>query len=169
MIKVAVDLPAPQKEAHTDAQAESAVVNVDIGTQALASFRESVANSQIFERGWFRSGLPALSQWLTADLQTAEPIKSAMRTLVASIADDVEAKLLKEDTARLALLASIPTDREATTAITSALDLWAERSHTELRDELDEAFSARNWHGGSSSGASTTWPCFRKRSSSVAG
>lgn len=146
MVKVAVDLPAPQTEAHTDAQAESAVINVDVGTQALASFRESVANSQIFERGWFRSGLPALSQWLTADLQTAEPIKPAMRTLVTSIADDVEAKLLKEDTARLALLASIPTDREATTAIISALDLWAERSHTELRDELDEAFSARNWH-----------------------
>lgn len=146
MVKLAVDLPAPQKEAPTDAQAESAVINVDIGTQALASFRESVANSQIFERGWFRSGLPALSQWLTADLQTAEPIKPAMRTLVTSIADDVEAKLLKEDTARLTLLASIPTDREATTAITSALDLWAERSHTELRDELDEAFSARNWH-----------------------
>jgi hypothetical protein len=146
MVKVAVDLPAPQTEAHTDAQAESAVINVDVGTQALASFRESVANSQIFERGWFRSGLPALSQWLTADLQTAEPIKPAMRTLVTSIADDVEAKLLKEDTARLALLASIPTDREATAAIISALDLWAERSHTELRDELDEAFSARNWH-----------------------
>jgi hypothetical protein len=26
------------------------------------------------------------------------------------------------------------------------LEVWAEKSHTELRDELDEAFSARNWH-----------------------
>lgn len=146
MVKVAVDLPAPQKETDTDVQAESAVINVEIGTHALASFRESVANSQIFERGWFRSGLPALSQWFTADLQPAQPIKPAMRALVNSIADDVEAKVFKEDTARLALLASIPTDREATTAITNALDSWAERSHTELRDELDEAFSARNWH-----------------------
>ena len=145
-VKVAVDLPAPQQEADTDAQAESAVVNVETGTQALASFRESVANSQIFERGWFRSGLPALSQWLAADLQPTEPIKPAMKTLIASITDDVEAKLLKEDTARLTLLASIPTDRGATAAITSALDSWAEKSHTELRDELDKAFSARNWH-----------------------
>ncbi|KAJ4373700.1 hypothetical protein N0V86_007843 [Didymella sp. IMI 355093] len=146
MVKIAVDLPAPQKEVDTNMQAESALINVEVGTQALASFRESVANSQIFERGWFRSGLPSLSRWLTADLQPAESIKPAMRTLVTSIADDVEAKLLKEDTARLALLASIPTDREATAAITNALDTWAERSHTELRDELDEAFSARNWH-----------------------
>lgn len=146
MVKVAVDLPAPQKEVEADVQAESTVINVDIGTQALASFRESVANSQVFERGWFRSGLPALSQWLAADLQPAEPIKPAMRTLVTSIADDVEAKLLKQDAARLTLLASIPTDREATVAITKALDAWAEKSHTELRDELDEAFSARNWH-----------------------
>lgn len=146
MVKIAVDLPAPQKEADADAQAESAVVNVEVGTQALASFRESVANSQIFERGWFRSGLPTLSRWLTSDLHPAEPIKPTMRTLISSIADDVEAKLLKEDTARLALLATIPTDREATAAIKTALDVWAERSHTELRDELDEAFSARNWH-----------------------
>ncbi|KAJ4993419.1 calcineurin-like phosphoesterase [Stagonosporopsis vannaccii] len=146
MVKVAVDLPAPQQEADADAQAESTAVNVDIGTQALASFRESVANSQIFERGWFRSGLPTLSQWLTADLQPNEPIKPAMRTLITSIADDVEAKLLREDTARLALLASVPTDRETTATITNALDAWAEKSHTELRDELDEAFAARNWH-----------------------
>ncbi|KAF1928285.1 uncharacterized protein M421DRAFT_63259 [Didymella exigua CBS 183.55] len=146
MVKVAVDLPAPQKEVDADAQAECAVVNIETGTQALASFRESVANSQIFERGWFRSGLPSLSQWLAADLQPAEPLKPAMRTLVTSIVDDVEAKLLKLETARLTLLASIPTDREATAAITSALDAWAEKSHTELRDELDEAFSARNWY-----------------------
>jgi hypothetical protein len=146
IVKVAVDLPAPQKETATDAQAESAVIDVEVGSQALASFRESVANSQIFERGWFRSGLPTLTQWLTADLQPAEPIKPAMRTLIASIADDVEAKILREDTARLAILASIPTDNETTAAITNALDVWAEKSHTELRDELDEAFSARNWH-----------------------
>jgi hypothetical protein len=146
MVKVAVDLPAPQKEADTDAQAESAVVNVEVGTHALASFRESVKNSEIFERGWFRSGLPVLSKWLTSDLQPAEPIKPAMKALVTSIADDVEAKVTKEDTARLAQLASIPTDRETTTAINNALAAWAEKSHTELRDELDEAFSARNWH-----------------------
>lgn len=146
MTKVAVNLPAPQQEADADAKAESTAVNVEIGTQALASFRESVANSQIFERGWFRSGLPTLSQWLTADLHSNEPIKPAMKTLITSIADDVEAKLLSEDTARLALLASVPTDRETTVTITDALDSWAEKSHTELRDELDEAFSARNWH-----------------------
>ncbi|KAH6639047.1 hypothetical protein C7974DRAFT_125515 [Boeremia exigua] len=146
IIKVAVDLPAPQEEADAGAQTESTVINVDIATQALASFRESVANSQTFERGWFRSGLPTLSKWLTTDLQPAEPIRPAMKTLISSVVDDVEAKLLKEDTARLALLASIPTDREATAAIANALDVWAEKSHTELRDELDEAFSARNWH-----------------------
>ena len=146
MVKVAVDLPAPLEETDTDAQFESAAINVEIGTQALASFRESVSNSQIFERGWFRSGLPILSKWLISDLQPSSSIKPAMKTLINSIADDVGAKLLREDTARLAQLAAIPTDRETTAAITNALDIWAENSHTELRDELDEAFSARNWH-----------------------
>jgi hypothetical protein len=44
IVTVAVDPPALQKETAADAQAESAVVNVKVGSRALASFRESVAN-----------------------------------------------------------------------------------------------------------------------------
>jgi hypothetical protein len=69
-----------------------------------------------------------------------------MKTLVSSIADDVEASITKADTARLQKLASIPTDRDVTDSIVNHLESWAEQSHAELRDQLDEAFSAKNWH-----------------------
>jgi hypothetical protein len=146
MVKMAADLPAPITNANPDAQGGSTAVNVEVGTQALASFRESVRNSEIFERGWFRSGLPGLLKWLAHDLQPVEPIKPAMKSLIASLVDDVEAKVTNEDMERLQKLVLIPTDRETTASIVGHLETWAEKSHTELRDELDEAFSAKAWH-----------------------
>lgn len=146
IIKVAIDLPAPSKELDPNEQSGSAAINVEIGTKALASFRESVHNSEIYEQGWFRSGLPALSKWLVQDLEPSDSVKPTVSTLIATIADDVEANITKEDTARLRILASVPTNQEETAAIVGHLESWAEKSHTELRDELDEAFSARNWH-----------------------
>jgi hypothetical protein len=145
-VKVAVDLPAPSDEVHLDAHAISTPINISTGTKALAIFRDSIQNSIAYERGWFRSGLPTLSDWLVHGLQTTESIKPTMRRLISSIADDVEASITKEDTARVQKLASIPTDHDVTTSITNHLESWAEQSHAELRDELDEAFSSRNWH-----------------------
>jgi hypothetical protein len=146
MVKVAIDLPTPSDEVHSDEHAVGAPINISTGTKALATFRESIQNSVAYERGWFRSGLPTLSDWLVHGLQPTEHIKPTMKTLVSSIADDVEASVTKADTARLQKLASIPTDRGVTDFIVNHLESWAEQSHAELRDQLDEAFSAKNWH-----------------------
>jgi hypothetical protein len=146
MVKVAVDLPAPSDEARSGTRAISALINISTGTKALATFRDSIQNSIAYERGWFRSGLPPLSDWLVHGLQTTESIKPAMRALISSIADDVEASITKEDIARVQKLASIPTNDDITTSIVNHVASWAEQSHAELRDQLDEAFSSRNWH-----------------------
>ncbi|KAF1834092.1 hypothetical protein BDW02DRAFT_569364 [Decorospora gaudefroyi] len=146
LVKVAVDLPAPSEEARADPQAGSAPVNIDVGTEALDSFRESIQNSVVYERGWFRSGLPILSSWLLQGLQPSDTVKPAVKSLIASIADQVEMSITKEDTARLQELVSIPTSQDVTASIVDHLESWAETSHAELRDELDEAFSAKNWH-----------------------
>jgi hypothetical protein len=146
MVKMAVDLPAPSEEPKSDTHATSAPINIQVGAKALDSFRESIQNSIIYERGWFKSGLPTLSEWLVQDLQATDTIKPPMRTLVASIVDDVEASITKQDAARLQQLASVPTEQDVTTSIVGHLETWAEKSHAELRDQLDEAFMAKNWH-----------------------
>ena len=91
MVKVAVDLPVPSTESSPDPHAESAPINIAVGTKALDSFRESIQNSTIYERAWFQSGLPTLSRWLVQDLQASENIKPPLKTLISSVADDVEA------------------------------------------------------------------------------
>jgi hypothetical protein len=146
MVKVAIDIPPASNEVVVEAQAESAAINIEVATQAVATFRESIKNSVAYEQGWFRSGLPVLSEWLLQDHQPAGPIKPAMTALISSVVDDVEAKITKEDTARLRKMVTSPTSQVTTASIVNHLESWAETSHTELRDELDKAFSAKNWH-----------------------
>jgi hypothetical protein len=145
MLKVAVDLPPPSAETDLGAQSGNASVNLQVATEALATFRESIQNSIAYERGWYRSGLPSLSSWITPDLQTSEPIKPALKSLVSSVVDDVEANILQEDTIQVHKLGTLSKVPESSASILSHLETWAEKSHTELRDELDDAFSARNW------------------------
>ncbi|KAF1935405.1 hypothetical protein EJ02DRAFT_460420 [Clathrospora elynae] len=148
MVKVAIELPAPSDEANADpkTQVGSAAINMEVGTKALGTFRESIQNSIVYERGWFRSGLPVLSDWLVRHLQPVGSIKPIQKTLIASIADDVEASITNEDTARLHKLALVPKDQDVAASVIGHLESWAEKSHTELRDQLDEAFLAKNWH-----------------------
>ncbi|KAF2025480.1 hypothetical protein EK21DRAFT_93170 [Setomelanomma holmii] len=146
MTRLAIDLPPPSEEPGVDVQHESTAINLETGRTALATFRESIQNSVAYEQGWYRSGLPSLATWLTQDLEPSQLVKPIMKTFITSIIDDVEANLFKADTAQLHTLASLPNADIASTSVTKNLDSWAEQSHTELRDQLDEAFSSRNWH-----------------------
>lgn len=146
VVKLAINLPPTSNEKDIEAQNRSAAINTQVGAEALATFRESIQNSTAYERGWFRSGLPSLSTWLTHDLESTTPIKPVLKKLVASVADDVDANIVKEDAAHMQKLAALPTVQETSASIVSHLETWAEKSHTELRDELDDAFAAHNWH-----------------------
>lgn len=145
VVKLAIDLPPASDEKDLGAQSGSAVISTQVGTEALATFRRSIQNAIAYERGWFRSGLPSISTWLTHDLEPSQPIKPVLKTLVSSIVDDVETNITKEDTAQLQKLGALPSAQETSASIVSHLETWAEKSHTELRDELDFAFTTRNW------------------------
>ncbi|KAF2448918.1 hypothetical protein P171DRAFT_407223 [Karstenula rhodostoma CBS 690.94] len=146
MVKVAIELPAPSTapEAAEDS-ASSVPINTVIGTKGLDAFRTSVANSITYERNWFASGLPTLSKWLVSDLQPADPIKPTQKALISSLLDDVEATITKEDAQQLQLLASTTTPEQLNAEMIKNLEEWAEKSHRELRDSLDEAFAGKNW------------------------
>ncbi|KAF2269435.1 hypothetical protein CC78DRAFT_487054 [Lojkania enalia] len=145
MLKVAINLPPTSLEVGVDEAETYSLVNVDTGTKALAKFRESIANSEYFERGWFRSGLPPLSKWLVHNLQPSEPIKPVIKDLIASIVDDVDIGISEADALQQSEAASSITHEQTSESILKHLENWAEKSHTELRDQLDDAFATRNW------------------------
>lgn len=146
VVKLAINLPPPSSEKDVEEQSGSVAVNTQVGTEALATFRKSIQNSIAYEQGWYRSGMPSLSTWLTRDLEPSTPIKPVMKKLVASLVDDTDANIVKEDAAQLQKFAALPTAQATSASIVNHLETWAEKSHTELRDELDDAFTTRNWH-----------------------
>lgn len=145
-VKLAITVPPPSGEKDLESQGDAVAVSTQVGVEALATFRESIQNSIAYERGWFRSGLPPLSVWLTHDLEPSTPIKPVLKKLVASIANDIHFKISSADGAQLARLAKLPTAEATLASVVDHLETWAEKSHTELRDELGDAFSTRNWH-----------------------
>lgn len=146
MLRVAIDMKPATEDSDPTTHSTCSVVNIDSGAKALSAFRESIANSVLYERGWSRSGMPSISQWLTQDLQPAEPIKPAMKDFIFSITEDAEANITKEDIVQLQTLTQSAAQQQTSGSMLGHLEAWAEKSHTELRDQLDAAFFARHWH-----------------------
>jgi len=146
MVKVAINLPAPEKEQDRNG-AELAIVETSLADTAVSKFREDIANSVAYEHGWFRSGLPTLGEWLAegTSANTSNSMKPAIRKQIESLLEDANTNLTSGDAERLTALTQTPIPLLTTTALQQSIAKWAEESHTELRDALDIAFSAKSW------------------------
>lgn len=121
-------------------------INLLQAESATKSFRESMGLIAVYKRAWFGSGLASLSEWFEEGLSGQAPVlKPAVRRLIEHIVDNArEAVLLHEEETKK--------QRESTTVPVSTRDSldqaiiwWAEVSHTELRDQLGNAFIGRDW------------------------
>jgi hypothetical protein len=146
MVKVAVELPAPQNTVEPQSSKAVAAVDLDVASKALATFRESIANSVAYEHGWYRSGLPAITEWLADGLRHQDSkLKPAVKNLVLSTLDDIEAKIIEEDAERLEQLVASTVPEPTRKSIIDSLKIWAEHAHTELRDQLGGVMAGKNW------------------------
>jgi len=144
IITTAVDLPGlQQNREHLPFQ----VIDVTLATSALASFRESLDNAMAYEHDWFKSGVPELQAWLKAGtLDTpGGSMKSPIRALILSVLEDASQKIQYEESRQLSTLLSSRVSSSVLESLQDDLNLWAQRAHTELRDQLDVAFEGRRW------------------------
>ncbi|KAL8724659.1 MAG: hypothetical protein Q9166_007829 [cf. Caloplaca sp. 2 TL-2023] len=121
-------------------------INLDRAEQAIATFRKSLDNSFNYEHAWFDSGLPMVSQWLIEDTETIPGIlKPTIRRLIEMLAINVEHAIDQEESEHLQKQVSsvVPTITRDT--LHSYIANWAEAAHTELRDQLDLAFTSKQW------------------------
>jgi hypothetical protein len=149
-LKVAIDLPPPAKEVEYSHGTRATQVNLDIGMQALNALRTSVQNATVYERNWFASNIPKLSNWLTQDLELTTPtasIKPVHASFISSILDNIEKNITRDDARQLVSLRPTTSNsvNQYSAEMTTYVEAWAERAHEELRDGLEEAFASRNW------------------------
>ncbi len=146
MVKVALELPAPENAPAQDTQGHFIAINVELAHNALNQFRESLDNAVAYEHGWFRSGMPALTTWLGEGTQASDSAtKPAVQNLVDSVLDDTIEQIKSEDNRRLQEIVMSSVSDETRQSLASSLKAWAEQAHAELRDQLDIAFHGKRW------------------------
>jgi hypothetical protein len=145
VIKSAVDIPGyvPGKRQEVPLQ----VTDISLANAALASFRQSLDNALGYERDWFKSGVPELMEWLKAGTNDTEVggMKAPVKALIRSVLEDAIRKIQYEESRQFSLLLSSRVSSSALTSLREDLKIWAERAHTELRDQLDVAFEGKRW------------------------
>ncbi len=131
-----------------DERAALPFLTVDIGqgTEALQTFRQSVDNALDYEKGWFSSGLPEIQEWIKSgtaptDGLTKPPVLKLVESLIQSTSLAISAEQARRLNAALEAKVS-PSDIQN---LRQELSRWAERAHTELRDQLDIAFEGQRW------------------------
>jgi hypothetical protein len=144
-VKLVVNLPGSQSEAQ---QADgTAIIDLDLAEQSLALFRESLSNAVPYEQGWYKAGLPALSDWLLSGTTSTDSIvKSTVRSLVSSVLENTVQEIDQSTTqSQLQSATSTNISNETRSSLLHSLSSWAEKSHAELRDQLDIAFASAHW------------------------
>lgn len=140
----AVDLPTGTPE--EKAALPFRTVHVRLGTEALEAFRQSVDNALAYEKSWFASGIPEIQEWIKAGTAAADGgIKPPVLHLIQSLLEDTSGAIASEQTLRLNALLQAKVSSTDLQNLRRELSRWAERAHTELRDQLDIAFNGQRW------------------------
>lgn len=141
VIRTAVDL-------HTDVTANLPlqVVDTSLAAEAIQSFRDSVDNALVYEKQWFQSAVPDILEWIKSGTASTDgEMKAPVRMLVESLLNNASVALESEQRRQLGLALSKSVPSSDLLALRKGLSAWAENAHSELRDELDIAFSGQRW------------------------
>lgn len=144
-ITAAVNTPGYQPE--DPSALPFATIDVTAASQGLDALRQSVDRGFEYERLWFKSNMPSITTWLKSGVTTTGEgvTKDAVRESVASILLDTRARLQQEEARRLSSALSGKISSTTIPTLNAALAEWAEKSHAELQEQLDKAFTGRRW------------------------
>ena len=89
VVKLAVGLGAPEKPCVQSTADSPVAVDLDLADQSVMMFRQSTANAMVYERGWLKSGIPELQEWLRKGTSESNgSAKVAVATLIQSLISD---------------------------------------------------------------------------------
>ena len=144
LIFAAIELP------HSNVNDRIVFVDIDAASAALDEFRQSVENASAYERGWNRSGIPKVLEWLSSSSSpstTMGALNPDLDRLIESILDAAEQEVHTDEAKRIADREAHTVSDEIRASLNHSVSAWAEQAHKELRDSLERAFSSKRWGG----------------------
>lgn len=125
-----------------DASLPFQIIDVHLASSALDVFRESVSNAITYEERWFQSNVPSVLDWIKSGTKDNEgEMKPPVHNLISSIVTETSAAIDSASAARAQAKEANLVPYSTLNSLKGGLETWAERAHTELRDQLDVAFS----------------------------
>ncbi|KAJ0116149.1 hypothetical protein J7T55_005095 [Diaporthe amygdali] len=124
-----------------------ATIDVTAAAQGLNALRQSVDKGFEYEKLWFKSNMPSITTWLKSGVTTSGDgaTKDAIRESIASVLLNTRATIQQEEAQRLSSALSNQTSSTTVPTLNAALSEWAEKSHAELQEQLDQAFTGSRW------------------------
>ncbi|EAW12694.1 uncharacterized protein ACLA_011210 [Aspergillus clavatus NRRL 1] len=137
-----IEIPGAATESTSD---RISFVDIHQADEALAKFRESVQNASLYERGWSRSGVQPVVDWLSSLRTEAGTLNPSLRTLIEALIDSAETGVVTEETRRMLEQEAESIPEEVREQLARLVSAWAERAHIELRGSLEEGFASKDW------------------------
>ena len=147
-VLISVDATKTFQEAELRDLGLLGMVDLAQAEDGLKAFRRSMENAIVYEHAWTSSGLPTVTRFLsTKGDEPRHRMNYVVQALISSLLLDARRTLdVQELESDCALVDVDAASIEDKLALNAAVTTWAERSHTELRDALDLAFSSPQWH-----------------------
>lgn len=123
-----------------------AFIDIDQADEALGKFRESVQNATAYERGWNKSGVQPIEDWLSLRAKEGN-LNPALKTLITSLLDSAEEGVIAKENAKLQEQNAQSISDQTRENLNWSVSLWAEKAHSELRKSLEEGFASKRWRG----------------------
>lgn len=122
-------------------------VDTKLADEALAQFRESVQNASAYEHGWTGSGVQSILDWLSSTAHDKNGLAPDLEILVRSLLDAAETGISAREAQRVWEQQLVAVPEEVRRDLDRTVSAWAERSHIELRNSLDQGFASKRWRG----------------------
>lgn len=137
-------------QVHTQDEAASiakgvSFIDTDRAINALETFRLSAKNAPEYEKGWTASNVQALVDWLPKSAEANRSLTKEVRKLIFSILENSELNIREGEQRALNYAQSRTVPDIVRKDLSIAVDFWAERNHTELREELERGFASPSW------------------------
>ncbi|KAI5293632.1 hypothetical protein KEM55_006997, partial [Ascosphaera atra] len=131
------------EQASTTASGVS-LVDTDRALAGLGKFRESAKNAPEYQRDWSDSNVQPLVEWLS-DQRPENGLRAAIKDQVRSLIEDSERSIQQAQTKAVQTAQALTVPESVRAELHAAVDSWAERNHTELREELAKGFASSQW------------------------
>lgn len=144
MITAAVDVPWQNPE-QVLAEDGLYVISFAQAEKALAEIRQSTSQSISYEHDWIGSKVADINGFMLDGTLPSTTVKPAHRTLISNIISNAQEALKAHDAKAASTVGTIEDVAQSLKPLEDTISDWSERAHTELRDELANAFASRSW------------------------